>query len=104
MRLLQVSWPTLQEFWNARFQGAVPINTLWNLWLPLALRLAKQRQANGQPFIQGILGGQGSGKTTLGAVLTLLLQHLGYRTLSLSLDDLYKTHADRLKLREADPD
>jgi len=103
VRLLQVSWPRLQEFCKARFRGAIPIETLWNLWLPLALRLGNQRQANGQPFIQGILGGQGSGKTTLGAVLTLLLQHLGYRTFSLSLDDLYKTHADRLKLREADP-
>jgi D-glycerate 3-kinase len=79
------------------------LDTLWHLWLPLALHLGQQRQALQRPFVQGILGGQGSGKTTLGAVLTLLLHHLGYRSLSLSLDDLYKPYADRLQLRQQDP-
>jgi len=37
---------------------------------------------------QGILGGQGTGKTTLAAMLSLILGQLGYHTLSLSLDDL----------------
>jgi D-glycerate 3-kinase len=78
------------------------LDILWNLWLPLALHLASQRQAIARPFIQGLLGGQGSGKTTLGAVLTLILRRLGYQTLSLSLDDLYKTHSERLQLRAID--
>jgi D-glycerate 3-kinase len=79
------------------------LDTLWNLWLPLALQLGERRRNLQRPFIQGILGGQGSGKTTLGAILTLLLYHLGYRTLSLSLDDLYKTYMERVQLREYDP-
>lgn len=77
--------------------------SLWNLWLPLAMQLASLRQQLNRPLIQGILGGQGTGKTTLAAVLTLIIQHLGYRTLSLSLDDLYKTYAERQRLQQSDP-
>ncbi len=79
------------------------LTTLWNLWLPLAQHLGDRRQQQGRPFVQGILGGQGTGKTTLGVVLTLILRHLGYQTLSLSLDDLYKTYGDRLQLQQHDP-
>ncbi|MGQ9870339.1 glycerate kinase [Leptodesmis sp.] len=77
--------------------------TLWNLWLPLAQQLAAQRQPLNRPWIQGILGGQGTGKTTLGKILTLILEEQGYQTLSWSLDDLYKTYADRLLLQQQDP-
>jgi D-glycerate 3-kinase len=77
--------------------------SLCNLWFPLALQLAISQQQLNRPFIQGILGGQGTGKTTLGAVLHLILAQLGYRTLSLSLDDLYKTYDERQNLQEKDP-
>ncbi|NEQ26743.1 MAG: glycerate kinase [Microcoleus sp. SIO2G3] len=81
-----------------------PIATsLWNLWLPLAMQLASSRQQLERPLIQGILGGQGTGKTTLAAILSGILAHLGYRTLSLSLDDLYKTYAERQHLQQQDP-
>jgi len=78
--------------------------TLWQFWLPLAQRLVQQRQAKGHPFVQGVLGGQGTGKTTLGLILSTLLQTLGYNTLSWSLDDLYKTYADRLQLQQQIPE
>lgn len=77
--------------------------SLWNLWLPLAMQLASSRQQLQRPLIQGILGGQGTGKTTLAAVLSVILAQLGYRTLSLSLDDLYKTYAERQQLQKQDP-
>jgi D-glycerate 3-kinase len=35
-------------------------------------------------------------------VLSLILTHLGYRTLSLSLDDLYKTYVERQRLQQKD--
>lgn len=60
-------------------------------------------QHQGRPIIQGILGGQGTGKTTLGTGLTQVLQVQGYRTLSFSLDDLYKSYAEREQLRQQDP-
>ena len=77
---------------------------LWHYWLPLAQSLANQQEKIGRTFIQGLLGGQGTGKTTLGIVLNLLLRHLGKTFLSISLDDLYKTYTDRQKLRDRRPD
>lgn len=77
--------------------------TLWQIWLPLAQQLAAQQQTLKRPWIQGILGAQGTGKTTLGKILTLILEEQGYQTLSWSLDDLYKTYADRLLLQQQDP-
>lgn len=79
------------------------LGTLWKFWLPLAMQLATERQNLGRTLIQGILGGQGMGKTTLAAVLKLILRKLGYNTISLSLDDLYKTYSERQKLIEEDP-
>ena len=76
---------------------------MWKLWLPLAIQLSTEKQSLNRPLIQGILGGQGTGKTTLCEVLRRILLKLGYSTVSLSLDDLYKTYADRQQLQKADP-
>jgi D-glycerate 3-kinase len=100
--LLQQVYPELAPFLKTRLIDThSALETLWRLWLPLALRLASQQRQ--RPLVQGILGGQGTGKTTLGFVLTVILKHLGYQTLSFSLDDLYKTYAERLHLRKQDP-
>lgn len=80
-----------------------PISTLWNLWLPLALNLAHLRNTLQRPIIQGVLGGQGTGKTTLATILTAMLTQMGYRVCGLSIDDLYKTYADRQNLMKHDP-
>lgn len=104
LQLLQAVYPTLSQCHHIRhIQPHQMRQTLWYLWLPLAMQLASYRQQLRRPLIQGILGGQGTGKTTLAAILTLILAQLGYRTLSISLDDLYKTYSDRLALREQDP-
>jgi D-glycerate 3-kinase len=79
------------------------LELLWKLWLPLAIQLSQDYQALNRPIIQGILGGQGTGKTTLATALTVILEHLGHRTLSLSIDDLYKTYIEREHLRKVDP-
>lgn len=79
------------------------VDTLENLWIPLAIWLSSQRQQLGRPLIQGILGGQGTGKTTMCAILTVILAKLGCKSVSLSLDDLYKTYSDRLLLKQQDP-
>jgi D-glycerate 3-kinase len=76
---------------------------LWTLWLPLAMLIAAWRRSQNIPLIQGILAGQGTGKSTLASILILILGEMGYRTCSLSLDDLYKTYDDRLILKQQDP-
>jgi len=77
--------------------------TLWTLWLPLARQIAEAKAKLGRPLVQGILGGQGTGKTTLAAILHLILKELGYSSASLSIDDLYKSYAERQELQRVDP-
>ena len=101
--LLRAVYPAFSQFCHTLHLQPSHLQTLWNLWLPLAMEIASYREAQRQPLIQGIIGGQGTGKTTLAAILTLILRHLGYRTLSLSLDDLYKTYSERLALIRQDP-
>ncbi len=102
--LLPVVYPAISQFCQNHLpNGTQQLQLLWDLWLPLAIWLAQNRQMQSHPLIQGILGGQGTGKTTLGAILTLILQYLGYKALSLSLDDLYKTYTERSQLRQQDP-
>lgn len=81
----------------------IPIVSLWTVWLPLAIQLAEWREQQQHPLIQGFLGGQGVGKTTLTLLLTLILRHLDYQAVSFSLDDLYLPYHDRLQLQQQDP-
>ncbi|MEH2271138.1 MAG: glycerate kinase [Nostoc sp.] len=103
--LLKSVFPAFSQFCQTTIQiePKEMLQVLWDLWLPLGIKLASQRQQLERPLIQGILGGQGTGKTTMCKVLSLILDQLGYRTVSLSLDDLYKTYSDRLLLTQQDP-
>ncbi len=76
---------------------------MWRIWLPLAQRLDLQQRALGAPFVQGILGGQGTGKSTLTQILQMILQQLGHQTVGLSIDDLYLTYDERQALQRQDP-
>ncbi|MHC5596408.1 MAG: glycerate kinase [Nostoc sp.] len=103
--LLKSVFPAFSQFCQTslKVQPQEMLQVLWDLWLPLGMKLALERQQLSRPMIQGILGVQGTGKTTMSKVLSLILHHLGYHTLSLSLDDLYKTYSDRLVLIQQDP-
>ncbi len=79
------------------------LETLWHLWLPLAILLATKREKLGRPLIQGILGVQGTGKTTLARIIIFILAKIGWNAISISLDDLYKTYGDRQQLKQQDP-
>jgi D-glycerate 3-kinase len=67
------------------------------------MQLADWRQQQQRPLIQGILGGQGTGKTTLAAILSQILGQWGLQVCQISIDDLYKPYADRLQLQAQDP-
>jgi len=81
----------------------VAIATLEKLWLPTALDLATARQKLDRTLIQGILGGQGTGKSTLCIILKLILNFLGLTVANLSIDDLYLTYDQRQELKQKDP-
>lgn len=74
-----------------------------NIYLPLVEQIIRWRQEIDRPLIQGIVGGQGTGKTTLCRLLQKILEIAGYATVSLSLDDLYKTYAERQELQLREP-
>lgn len=63
---------------------------------PMVDDLAARVPAGG--LVLGVCGAQGSGKSTLTAVLARLLELRGLRVASLSLDDLYLTHDERVAL------
>jgi len=107
---LEVRWQLLQQVALNHEHLPVPHGSLteilpwlWYLWLPLALWLMQARRQLHRPLIQGILGGQGCGKTTLTQVLQQLLGMLGQHAVTLSIDDLYKPYAERQRLRQQDP-
>ena len=104
LALFNAVYPIVQSRCPTTLQLPIPVaELLWDFWLPLALQLIAWRKIQTQPLIQGFLGGQGTGKTTLTTMLSLILEHQGYRTVSLSIDDLYKTYADRQQLQIHDP-
>jgi len=52
-----------------------------------------------KPLIIGLAGGQGSGKTTISSILTLILQkYFKLNVFKVSIDDFYKTRKDRKSL------
>ena len=95
--------PVVQKFCQQQLGWAGSITTLWQLWLPFANQLSSWQKTLHRPLVQGILGGQGTGKTTLTLILTEILRHFGLQTCRLSIDDLYKTYADRQQLQQVDP-
>ncbi|BAQ65390.1 glycerate kinase [Geminocystis sp. NIES-3709] len=78
------------------------VKTFWYFWFPLALDLAQKKEAKSNSLIVGILGGQGTGKTTLTKILAHIWQCLGLNSIELSLDDLYKTYQERQDLLKVD--
>lgn len=62
-------------------------------------------ETNPRPFIIGLNGVQGVGKTTLVKALAETLQEReGLNTLVVSIDDFYLTHEDQLRLAEENSD
>ena len=79
------------------------LNYLEKLWLPTAIDLAIVRNKLDRTLVRGILGGQGTGKTTLCIVLKFILEYFGFTVATLSIDDLYLTYAQRQDLQQQDP-
>ncbi|UCF34681.1 MAG: hypothetical protein JSV78_05125, partial [Phycisphaerales bacterium] len=82
------------------------LGQLWDTYIPVAewiseqVLLRRERDPDAA-YVLGLTGAQGTGKTTLGRILTALLNAQSYRTVSFSLDDLYKTHAQREELKKS---
>lgn len=74
---------------------------LADIYVPLASSLAVLAKQQQGPLIVGINGAQGTGKSTLCRLLdTILAEGFGLKVVSVSIDDLYYTRAERKKLAE----
>ena len=63
--------------------------------IPISFWISK-RVNKKKPLIIGLAGGQGSGKTTISSILTLILQkYFRLNIFKVSIDDFYKTRKDR---------
>ncbi|MEL6439682.1 MAG: glycerate kinase [Cyanobacteria bacterium J06621_8] len=79
-------------------------DNLRRLWLPFGLQLAQDRRKLDRTLIQGILGGQGTGKSTLCNILQLILEDWVFTVATLSIDDLYLTYQERQELLQREPE
>jgi D-glycerate 3-kinase len=66
--------------------------------IPVSFWISKKVKKN-KPLIIGLAGGQGSGKTTISSILTLILQkYFKLNVFKISIDDFYKTRKERRAL------
>lgn len=65
---------------------------------PLAERIASWSAEARSPLVVGVCGPQGSGKSTLVALVGRLLEARGLKVAAPSIDDLYLTRAERARL------
>lgn len=69
-----------------------------NWLLPLSNRLGQRMTEEDGPFLLGISGAQGTGKSTASRLLGRIMQARGVSCLSVSLDDFYLSHDHRRQL------
>lgn len=91
------------EAWLAQFMAQERLPSSYaqvvrDVAAPLADRIAASVRPGG--IVVGVCGPQASGKSTLTAVLSRLLESRGLKTAAISLDDLYLTRAERRDLAE----
>ncbi len=67
-----------------------------SIYVPLGAWLARRKQLQPGPLVVGINGAQGAGKSTLFNLLEVILtEGFNLRVVGFSIDDLYKTRAER---------
>ena len=77
------------------------IGQLNKFYLPLSEFIYRNYSINKKTKIIGLTGGQGSGKSTISNILTILLKEAyGLNTITFSIDDFYKTYKERKKMSE----
>tara|TARA_Y100000996_G_scaffold377201_1_gene329081 strand:- start:344 stop:1273 length:930 start_codon:yes stop_codon:yes gene_type:complete len=66
--------------------------------IPICFWIAKKAK-NRKPFIVGLSGGQGTGKTTISSIMSIILKkYFKLNIFKISIDDFYKTRKERFIL------
>ena len=75
------------------------IKNLKNYYIPMSFWIEKKYIEKKKTLFLGLSGGQGSGKTTISAILKIILKNFFNREVYISsIDDYYKTLNERKKL------
>ena len=66
--------------------------------IPISFWIANKNQ-NKKPYIVGLAGGQGTGKTTISSIISIILRkYFKLNVFIISIDDFYKTRKERFLL------
>ena len=66
--------------------------------IPISFWIANKTQKK-KPYIVGLAGGQGTGKTTISSIISIILRkYFKLNVFTISIDDFYKTRKERLLL------
>ena len=89
-----------QEVLGKPFQDK--LGQLKNYYIPICNLIYKNYLTKNKVIIIGLSGGQGSGKSTITEILKIILKiKYNLNTVSFSIDDFYKTLAERKKLSKS---
>jgi D-glycerate 3-kinase len=90
--------PSLAKLLERERLPASVVQIIDAVYEPLATRIALNASSHPKPYIVGVCGPQGSGKSTMTAILAELLRARGLSVAVLALDDLYLTRSERERL------
>ena len=66
--------------------------------IPISFWISKKVNKN-KPYFVGLSGGQGTGKTTISSLLSIILiKYFNLNVFKISIDDFYQTRSQRIKL------
>jgi len=99
MQLPDTASDAIADFMKREKLGPQFVETVARIYRPLATRIETLAQTR-RDLVVGFCGSQGSGKSTGVGVLRLLLEEVGLRVATLSIDDLYLPKEARQKLAE----
>jgi len=75
------------------------IKSFKNIYIPIAFWINNKCQKKGKTLLLGLSASQGSGKTTVAAILSIILKKFFKRNVCvISIDDFYKKLSDREKM------
>ena len=85
-----------QETSKEKFKGKEKM--LKSFLIPACFWITSKTNSK-NPFFLGLVGGQGTGKTTTSSILEIILKkHFKLNVFKISIDDFYKTRKERLNL------
>ena len=89
-----------QEYIGEKFKDKQ--KQLKNFYLPFCKKIFELYKLKNRPFVIGLSGGQGSGKSTISQILKIIFHYyFNLNVTSFSIDDFYKTALERRNMSKS---